>query len=250
METLELEKNQKHSITPATRKRALLSLLVITPALLLGCISTSEEDHIGRHTAAVSGNRIKLIYDGDIGADPCDFSTLSMLHEYHKRGMIELVGVMGATPDPYLASTFSIYNQLYGNDIPIGSFNNAPGGVDFSDDVKKVYYDGIQGVCYADQNKTVFRKFGNSETKTADDVPNPVELYRKLLSAATDNSITVYAAGPLFNFPPLFASGADQYSALSGEELLRAKARDIAPSPLEPKPAPRGISITCLTSTS
>ena len=41
-----------------------------------------------------------------------------MLHEYHRHGMIELVGVVGETPDSYLASTFSIYNQLYKNDIP------------------------------------------------------------------------------------------------------------------------------------
>jgi len=181
---------------------------------------------MSRNNAEPSGSKIKLIYDGDIGPDPCDFSTLSMLHEYHNKGMIELVGVMGATPDPYLASTFSIYNQVYGNDIPIGSFNNAPGGVDFSDEVRKMYYGVISRFCHADQNKAIYEKFGNSETKRADDVPNPIELYRKLLSEASDNSITIYAAGQLFNFPALFASGADQYSPLSGEELLRKKVKE------------------------
>ena len=218
--------NAMNAIGLKLRSIGLRTRVVVATLVLSGCLHCPEEANVSRYNARPSESEIRLIYDGDIGPDPCDFSTLSMLHEYHKRGMIELVGVMGATPDPYLASTFSIYNQIYGNDIPIGSFNNAPGGVNFSDEVKKTYYDFISSWCHADQNKTIFEKFGNSETKRADDVPNPVELYRKLLSEASDNSITIYAAGQLFNFPALFASGADQYSPLSGEELLRAKAKE------------------------
>ena len=108
-----------------------LAYAVVATLLIAGCLHCPQEVKMSRHSARASGVKMKLIYDGDIGPDPCDFSTLSMLHEYHNKGMIELLGVMGATPDPYLASTFSIYNQVYGNDILIGSFNNAPGGVDF-----------------------------------------------------------------------------------------------------------------------
>jgi hypothetical protein len=36
--------------------------------------------------------KIKLIYDGDIGPDPCDFPVLSLLHEYQRHGLIELLG--------------------------------------------------------------------------------------------------------------------------------------------------------------
>ena len=203
-----------------------LAYAVVATLLIAGCLHCPQEVKMSRHSAKPSAGKIKLIYDGDIGPDPCDFSTLSMLHEYHNKGMIELLGVMGATPDPYLASTFSIYNQVYGNDIPIGSFNNAPGGVEFSDEVRKMYYGVISRFCHADQNKAIYEKFGNSRTKRANDVPNPVELYRKVLSEAPDNSITIYAAGQLFNFPALFVSGADQYSALSGEELLRTKVKE------------------------
>ena len=41
---------------------------------------------------------INLLYEGDIGPDPCDFSTISVLHEYHRRGMINLVGVARRMP--------------------------------------------------------------------------------------------------------------------------------------------------------
>jgi inosine-uridine nucleoside N-ribohydrolase len=225
-DNLEQENIKMKAIGLKSNRIRVFTCAVVATLLLSGCLHCPEEVKMGRHNARSSGSKIKLIYDGDIGPDPCDFSTISMLHEYHNKGMIELVGVIGATPDPYLASTFSIYNQIYGNDIPIGSFNNAPGGVDFSDEVRKMYYDGISRWCHADQNKAIYEKFGNGETKRADDVPNPVELYRKLLSEASDNSITIYAAGQLFNFPALFASGADQYSPLSGEELLRTKLKE------------------------
>jgi|GEM_PF-524851 len=170
---------------------------------------------------------IKLIYDGDIGPDPCDFSTISMLHEYHNKGFIELLAVMGATPDPYLTSTFSIYNQVYGNKIPIAGYNPESSEVDFGEEVVTKYDEAIKVHCHANVNKSIYEKYGNDETLRPNDVPGIVTLYRKLLSEAEDNSIVIYAAGQLFNFPPLLKSGADQYSPLSGKELLKAKLRKV-----------------------
>jgi hypothetical protein len=169
---------------------------------------------------------IKLIYDGDIGPDPCDFSTISMLHEYHKRGMIELLGVIGETPDPYLASTFSIYNQIYGHDIPIAAYDPEKTEVQFTPEIVTSYYDHSKPICFADQNKTIFETYGNEETLRSKDVFGTVTLYRKLLSEAEDNSVTIYTAGQLYNFPPLIASQADDYSILSGRELLQHKVKE------------------------
>jgi len=169
---------------------------------------------------------IRLIYDGDIGPDPCDFSTLSMLHEYHKRGMIELLGVIGETPDKHLASTFSIYNQLYGHDIPIGAFEPGRSEVEFTSEVIVRYFANINKLCFADQNKTIYDRYGNKETATSGEVSGTVSLYRKLLSAAEDNSVVIYIAGQLYNFPPLITSKADSYSQLSGRELLDRKVKE------------------------
>jgi inosine-uridine nucleoside N-ribohydrolase len=183
--------------------------------------------NIGARARAGSAMKpIKLIYDGDIGPDPCDFATISMLHEYHQRGRIELIGVIGATPDPYLASTFSIYNQLHGADVPIAAYQGAPGKVVYSKKVKTRYRLAIKGVCYKDQNKTVYERYGNKETRTAADVFDTIDLYRRLLSPAEDESITVYAAGQLFNFPALLSSLGDEYSPLTGAELLEKKVKE------------------------
>ncbi len=206
-------------------KRRMSTFLAIATTFLVGSVCSADEDKSIQENVAPR-TKIKLIYDGDIGPDPCDFSTLSMLHEYHNKGMIELVGVIGETPDPYLASTFSLYNQLYGNDIPIGAFNNDPDGVQFKDDVKKRYSEALSLYCYTNPNETIYRKFGNRETKTADHVPHSVAMYRRLLSQATDNSITIYAAGQLFTFPALFESPGDQHSPLTGMELLEKKVKE------------------------
>lgn len=177
--------------------------------------------------SGTSKSTIKLIYDGDIGPDPCDFSTISMLHEYHNKGFIELLAVIGETPDPYLASTFSIYNQIYENEIPIAAYDPESSDLDFGKDVIKKYYEAVEKMCHADQNKAIYEKYGNEKTLQSNDVMGTVMLYRKLLSEAEDNSIVIYTAGQLYNFPPLLVSGADQYSSLSGKELLKAKLKKI-----------------------
>lgn len=208
-------------------KRQLPStFLVVVTALLVSSICSPDKHITGQSDDQVSPAKIKLIYDGDVGPDPCDFSTLSMLHEYHKKGMIDLVGVIGETPDPFVASTFSVYNQFYGNDIPIGAFNSDPEGVRINDDIKKNYHETMSHWCYTNPNESIYKRFGNSKTKTADDVPHSVAMYRQLLSQAADNSITIYAAGPLFTFPALFESPGDQHSPLTGMELLKKKVKE------------------------
>ena len=113
---------------------------------------------------------ILLIYDGDIGPDPCDFSTISMLHEYHAHGDIQLLGVIGETPDPYLATTFSIYNQTYRHEIPIAAYDPATTEVEFGQDVIKKYYKAIEELNFADQNKIIYEKYANSATLRSRDV--------------------------------------------------------------------------------
>jgi len=169
---------------------------------------------------------IKLIYDGDIGPDPCDFSTIQMLHEYHKKGMIELLGVIGETPDPYLATTFSIYNQLYGHNIPIGAYDRESTEVPFEAEIVQKYNENIRKLNFADQNKTIFEKYGDEKTARSKDVYGTVTLYRRLLSEAEDDSVVIYTAGQLYNFPPLIASSGDEYSELSGRVLLQRKVKE------------------------
>jgi inosine-uridine nucleoside N-ribohydrolase len=211
---------------PDVRNGAAFTLPFLIATLIVALISPANAAESTRTSDEPPKAKIKLIYDGDIGPDPCDFSTLSMLHQYHNKGMIDLIGVIGETPDPYLASTFSIYNQLYGNNIPIGAFNGKSGGVKFPLKISLRYKWEMWFNSHQSQNKAIYEKFGNDKTKSADDVLHSVAMYRRLLSEAQDNSITIYAAGQLYNFPALFESGSDQYSTHSGLDLLKQKVKE------------------------
>ncbi|MCK5456052.1 MAG: hypothetical protein KAI45_02930 [Melioribacteraceae bacterium] len=203
------------------KNRFLIHITFSTCLIMLFSIfscNTQEERGANKST-------LKVIYDGDIGPDPCDYTTLSMLHNYHKKGMIELLGFMGETPDQYLPSVFSVFNQVYGNDIPIATFKN-PADTIYNGSVKILYDDYVNQMQGANINKLLTEKYGNQNTLTYATVPNAVELYRQLLSEAEDNSVTIYAAGQLCNFPALFESQGDQYSPLNGKELIKKKVKD------------------------
>jgi hypothetical protein len=60
---------------------------------------------------------------------------------------------------------------------------------------------------------------------TNNDVLLAVELYRKLLSAQKDKSVTIVTVGPLKNIMELLQSEADKYSKLNGKRLIEKKVK-------------------------
>ena len=209
-------------------KRSHALPLALVALLALSCYERAAKMEPVHGRAIGSGpwptSDIRLLYDGDLGPDPCDYTTLSMLHEYHRRGMIELVGTIGVTPDPYQAATFSLYNRIYGSRIPYGAYRRS-GDVSYGWPVRLMYRIALLATTRANPNRVLSEKYAMADLPLAEDVPGPVETYRKLLSEAQDDSITIYAAGPLFNFPPLLASGPDRYSPLDGRTLLKKKTK-------------------------
>ncbi len=169
---------------------------------------------------------IKLIYDGDVGPDPCDFTTLSMLHEYHRRGMIDVIGMIGAVPDPYAASTFRTYNRIYGNEIPIGAWSHGSDDVTFDWRARLMYRIAHLVTTHANPNEVIHDRYSTDASEDHREVPGAVEAYRMLLAEAEADSITIYAAGQLFNFPFLLDSPGDRHSPLDGEALLRSKVHE------------------------
>ena len=57
--------------------------------------------------------------------------------------------------------------------------------------------------------------------------PNPVDLYRKILDKAQDDSITIVSIGFFDNLALLLDSGPDAYSNLTGRELIATKVKDL-----------------------
>jgi len=149
----------------------------------------------------------KIIFDTDIGGDADDLGALAMLHNYVKRGDCELLAIMIWSTDEYAVPAVDAINRFYLNpNIPIGARK-----------------DGTY-ISETNYNKVIADNF---EYKlTYKDVPDAIDLYRKILASAADTSITVVTVGPLLNIQRLLQSKADKYSPLNGTDLISKKVKE------------------------
>ncbi len=155
----------------------------------------------------VSVSQSKIIFDTDIGGDADDLGALAMLHNYVKRGDCELLAIMLWTTDEYAVPAVDAINRFYLHpDIPIGTR-------------KDPTYTDI-----ANYNKVIADNFEHK--LTYNDVPDAVDLYRKILASASDSSITIVTVGPLLNIQRLLQSKADKYSQLIGSDLISKKVKE------------------------
>lgn len=149
----------------------------------------------------------KIIFDTDIGGDADDLGALAMLHNYVKRGDCELLAIMLWTTDEYAVPAVDVINRFYHNpNIPIGTRKD--GTYRSKENYNQVIADNFD-----------FKL-------TYNDVPEVVDLYRKLLSKADDKSITIVTVGPLLNIQRLIQSKPDKHSQLNGNELISKKTKE------------------------
>jgi hypothetical protein len=170
------------------KKKLLLALII---PLLLACSPTTEPP-------------VKIIFDTDFGGDADDLGALAMLHNFHSRGECELLAVMLWNTEEYAVPAVDAVNRYYGNpDIPIGILSR---------DYHRTEWMHTKPLADAFPYQL-----------SNDDVPLAVELYRKILSEHDDKSVVIITTGPLANIKNLIQSGPDQYSPLSGSELIEQK---------------------------
>lgn len=164
----------------------------LVPLLFVGFLSFSQP---------------KIIFDTDIGGDADDLGALAMLHNFVKNGDCELLAVMNWSTEENSVSAIDAINRFYLHpDIPIGTRKDPTHASDEN------YNKAISG------NFSFKLNFG--------DVPEAVELYRKILANAEDKSISIVTVGPLLNIQRLLQSKADKYSELNGSELIIQKVKE------------------------
>lgn len=72
-------------------------------------------------------------------------------------------------------------------------------------------------------SRDIAARYASWDPQTPAETPSSTALYRELLAAEPDRSITVYPHGQLYNIKALLDSGPDEHSPLSGAELVEAK---------------------------
>ncbi|MBI1390041.1 MAG: nucleoside hydrolase [bacterium] len=150
---------------------------------------------------------VKIIYDTDMMGDVDDVGALALLNKLADAGEAEILAVMVSVTDPWTAPCADAINTWYGRpDIPIGQLKGEGVG-DGSSYTKAV----------AEQHP--------HDLKSGDDAPDVVALYRKILAAQPDRSVTIVTVGFLTNLRNLLDSKPDTFSGLNGVDLIEAKVK-------------------------
>jgi purine nucleosidase len=150
---------------------------------------------------------IPIIFDTDMESDVDDVGALAMLHALADFGETEILGVMVCAENPWSALCADRINTYFKREnLPIGQLKRP--GVN-------------RESRYAQQVAEEFP----GKLQSANDAPDAVDLYRKLLSAQPDNSVIILTVGYLTNLRDLLTTGPDEHSKLNGKELIRQKVR-------------------------
>lgn len=160
----------------------------------------------------------KIIFDTDMYGDYDDVGALALLHDYADRGQAEILATVSCTvggTNNCSVAVCEIVNAFYGRpDIPVG-VSKAPNAVG-RDHREKNQRHGF-GLCgkYAKWIRH----------PAADDAEDAVRVYRRLLAAAEDRSVTIVSVGFLTNLAELLRSRGDGFSPLDGKALVERKVK-------------------------
>ncbi len=136
-----------------------------------------------------------------------DAGTLAILHVLADRGEAKILATISANQNRWAAPAIDVINTYYGRgDIPIGSSKTGPNDEYwYRDFVPKFPHDLTNG----------------------DDAPDAISLYRKILAEQPDHNVTIVVVGWLTNMAGLLNSSPDDYSPLSGQQLIAAKVKQL-----------------------
>jgi len=150
----------------------------------------------------------KIIFDTDIGGDADDLGALAMLHNLMGAGECDILAIMCVAADKYAVPAVDAISHFYNHpDIPIGIIRDS-----VLKDVDWRY------------NRPIAEKLPHD--LTSDKAPSAVQLYREILSKQADKSVKIVTVGYLTNIYNLMKSGPDEFSPLSGNELISKKVKE------------------------
>jgi inosine-uridine nucleoside N-ribohydrolase len=161
----------------------------------------------GGGAPARSEHGAAIIFDTDMGTDVDDAGALALLHILADRGEARILAAMSANRGRWSAPAMDVINTYYGRgDLPIGSSRTGP-------DDEQWYHDAVP-------------RFPHDLTDGGA-APDAVTLYRTILAAQPDHSVTIVVVGWLTNMAGLLASRPDASSPLDGTALVAVKVKEL-----------------------
>ena len=161
---------------------------------------------------------IRIIYDCDMGSSTDDLFALMMLYRYMDMKRCTLLGVIVDRMDRANADAVDVMNNYYGYpDIPIGLEKS---GV--KDPRIFIPYHNMAYARSTDGKPLFKRSVGDKG-----DYLDGYKLYRKILAAQPDKSVTIASVGFVTCLSQLLQSEPDEYSPLNGVDLVAKKVKNI-----------------------
>ncbi len=154
---------------------------------------------------------VPVIFDTDIGPDYDDVGAIALLHAMADSGECTILATMASNKHDRIAAVLSVLNTYFNRpDIPVGVIRGD--AVDMKAPQK---WDSLIVANYPHAIKT------NEQAEDA------LKLYRKILAAQPDTSVTIVTVGFLSNMANLLASGPDEYTPLPGKALVAKKVKQL-----------------------
>lgn len=159
-----------------------------------------------------------VILDTDLCSSTDDLFALEMLYRYESEGRCKLLGVVIDREGEQNAAFADVMNTYFGRaDVPIGlvrdGIKNPQVWIDYA---RVAYLNGSDG-------QPMFSRSVSDYSS----LPDGHKLYRRLLARQPDHSVSICSIGFVTALAALLQSDADEYSPLSGAELVRQKVKCI-----------------------
>lgn len=186
--------------------KKIFTVIAVAAALLSACGKPSA-------TSAVN-----VILETDLGNDVDDALALALAYNYIDSGKMNLLAINlnkeGSAPAEYC----DILNTFYGHpEIPIGVIRE---GASYCEDDAVNYAKAVVGMKNEDGSPAFERSISDYDA-----LPDAHILYRKILSQQPDGSVVVVSIGFSTNLIKLLGTEGDEYSPLSGRELIAKKVK-------------------------
>jgi inosine-uridine nucleoside N-ribohydrolase len=154
---------------------------------------------------------VAIIFDSDMGPDYDDVGAIAMLHAFADSGHVNILATVASTKYEGVAAVFNVFNTYFKRP---GTMIGVPKGK--ASELRDPQH----------WTDTLLEKYSH-QIKKNDDVPDAVEVYRKVLSAQPNKSVTIVTTGFLTNLSALLQSSPDKHSKFNGKELVAQKVKKL-----------------------
>ncbi len=154
---------------------------------------------------------VPIIFDTDIAPDYDDVGALALLHVLANKAEARILATISSNAFETTVPTLSVINQYFHrSEIPIGITHKANPNKD----------------CSQHWAQAIIAQYPHALSSNAQAF-EAVALYRQLLSAQPDKSVTIVSVGFFTNLADLLASNPDAYSPLTGAALVSKKVKQL-----------------------